>query len=95
VGCWVESVILSLAGGAFGLGLAKIGIRGIFSLYPEANPFNMLELGTTIPRIGTAGSAVTLDWRVLTFALVLSVTRASSLDCFRHSRRRDRIRTPY
>jgi len=68
----VESIILSLAGGALGLGLAKIGILAVFSLYPEANPFNLLDLGTTIPRIGDAGSAVTLDWRVLTFAFVLS-----------------------
>jgi len=68
----VESIILALAGAALGLGLAKIGIFGIFSLYPEANPFNLLDLGTTIPRIGAAGSAVTLDWRVLTFAFLLS-----------------------
>jgi putative ABC transport system permease protein len=70
----VESMILSLLGGAAGVALARIGIRAILGLLPGANPFNLLDLGSTIiPRIGDAGSSVTLDWRVLCFALILSV----------------------
>jgi predicted permease len=57
-----ESVMLSLAGGVVGLAAGFAGIRAILS----ASPGN-------IPRIGLAGSGVTLDWRVLGFTLALSL----------------------
>jgi predicted permease len=57
-----ESVVLSLMGGAFGLALGTIGIRALLAV----NPGN-------IPRIGPEGSGVGIDWRVLTFTVVVSV----------------------
>jgi putative ABC transport system permease protein len=56
-----ESVMLSLIGGALGLLLGSIGVRAL------------LTLNTDIPRIGEHGSAVTMDWRVLTFTLLISL----------------------
>jgi len=57
-----ESALLSLLGGAGGLLLGVFGVRGLLVL----NPGN-------IPRIGKDGAAVTLDWRVLGFTLLLSL----------------------
>jgi predicted permease len=54
-----ESLLLSLAGGALGLLLGYTGVRGLLAI----SPVNM-------PRLGTQGSAVTLDWRVLVFTLL-------------------------
>lgn len=58
----IESVLLSLLGGALGLPAGYIGLHALLGL----NPGN-------IPRIGPQGSAVTLDWQVLTFTLLMSV----------------------
>lgn len=57
-----ESVVLSLAGGASGLAVGYAGVRAILRLSPG-----------NIPRIGTGGSNVNLDWRVLGFTLGLSI----------------------
>src|SRR5467141_3270382 len=57
-----ESVMLSLAGGVLGVAAGYAGIRAILSLSPG-----------NIPRIGTGGSNVSLDWRVLAFTLALSI----------------------
>jgi putative ABC transport system permease protein len=57
-----ESVLLSLAGGAVGLGLGVASVRALLVI----NPGN-------IPRIGPAGSGVTLDWTVFGFTALLSV----------------------
>lgn len=57
-----ESVLLSLSGGVLGLTLGLIGARALLAV----NPGN-------IPRIGVNGSAITLDWSVLAFTLILSV----------------------
>ena len=57
-----ESVLLSLIGGALGLALGAFGVRALLAL----NPGN-------IPRIGTDGSGVTLDWTVLGFTGLVSV----------------------
>jgi predicted permease len=54
-----ESLLLSLAGGALGLLLGYTGVRGLLAVSPA-----------DIPRVGTQGSAVTLDWRVLIFTLL-------------------------
>ncbi|HUI43606.1 MAG TPA: ABC transporter permease [Terriglobia bacterium] len=51
-----ESVLLSLAGGAVGLGLGFAGVRALLALSPG-----------DIPRIGDQGAAVSLDARVLAF----------------------------
>jgi putative ABC transport system permease protein len=56
-----ESVLLSFAGGAIGLILGFIGLRAMLAI----NPGN-------IPRIGLQGAAIALDWRVVTFALLVS-----------------------
>jgi predicted permease len=57
-----ESVLLSFAGGVFGLGLGVVGVRALLAL-------NTADL----PRVGQDGSIVTLDWRVLTFTLAVSI----------------------
>lgn len=54
----LESLVLSLAGGLLGLALASWAIRGAVLLYPDA-----------IPRAAGVG----LDWRVVTFTLVLTL----------------------
>ena len=57
-----ESVLLSLGGGALGLLLGYFGVRALLAI----NPGN-------IPRIGEQGAAITLDWRVLVFTLLVSL----------------------
>ena len=57
-----ESVVLSIAGGALGLGLGAAGVRALLA----ANPGD-------IPRIGEHGAAVTMDWRLLSFTIFVSL----------------------
>jgi predicted permease len=57
-----ESVLLSLAGGVLGLVLGYFGIRALLTV-------NRADL----PRVGENGSLVSMDWRVLGFALVVSI----------------------
>ena len=57
-----ESVLLSLGGGALGLILGYFGVHALLTI----NPGN-------IPRIGEQGGAITLDWRVLAFTLIVSL----------------------
>jgi putative ABC transport system permease protein len=56
-----ESLLLSAIGGALGLMLGWSGVRALLAL----NPGN-------VPRIGEYGSAVAMDWRVVTFTVVVS-----------------------
>ena len=55
----VETLLLSLIGGAAGLVLAKIGIAGVMRMHPE-----------DLPQLVSIG----IDWRVLTFTLLVSLT---------------------
>jgi putative ABC transport system permease protein len=57
-----ESVLLSLGGGVLGLILGYFGVRALLTI----NPGN-------IPRVGEQGAAITLDWRVLAFTLLVSL----------------------
>jgi putative ABC transport system permease protein len=57
-----ESALLSLLGGALGLVIGALGVRALLAV----NPGN-------IPRIGPDGSAVSLDWTVMGFTLLLSL----------------------
>ncbi|MGH9666060.1 MAG: ABC transporter permease, partial [Bryobacteraceae bacterium] len=57
-----ESILLSSLGGMFGLLLGFAGVRALLAV----NPGN-------IPRIGEAGAAVSLDWRVLSFTVLISL----------------------
>ncbi len=58
-----ESVLLSMAGAAFGLGLGVAGIHALLAV----NPVN-------IPRIGVNGSNVSMDWRVFAFTMLAGLT---------------------
>ena len=57
-----ESLLLSLAGGALGLGLGVIGIRALLAVNTAG-----------LPRIGQEGVLVGLDWRVLAFTTLVSL----------------------
>jgi putative ABC transport system permease protein len=57
-----ESLLLSLAGGALGLGVGYLGVHALLKINPG-----------DIPRIGEQGTGVNLDWRVLTFTLIAAV----------------------
>lgn len=56
-----ESVLLSLLGGAVGLATGYAGVRALLAINPGQ-----------LPWVGLHGQAVTLDWRVLLFALGIS-----------------------
>ncbi len=71
-----ESAVLSLAGGALGLLLGIAGIHALLALYPANLPLPTPGSAINIPRVGEAGAAVTLDWRVLTFTVLLSLVTA-------------------
>ena len=68
----IESLVLSAIGGAVGLAIGVVATQMLLRLYPGSNPFMLGALGS-IPRIGDAGAAVTVDWRVLGFALLVSI----------------------
>ena len=57
-----ESVILSLMGGALGLFVGTAGIRALLAINTAG-----------LPRIGEQGVRVGMDWRVLSFAVVISL----------------------
>jgi predicted permease len=57
-----ESIVLSIVGGALGLILGFLGVRALLAMNPG-----------DIPRIGQHGAAVTMDWRVLVFTVVISL----------------------
>jgi putative ABC transport system permease protein len=57
-----ESVLLSVVGGVLGLVVGYLGVRALLAVNP-----------VDIPRIGEHGAAVTLDWRVLAFTLLVAV----------------------
>ena len=57
-----ESVLLSLAGGVLGIVLGLLGIRALLSVNTAG-----------LPRVGEFGSSVGLDWRVSSFAFLVSL----------------------
>jgi putative ABC transport system permease protein len=57
-----ESVVLSVAGGALGLALGLVAIRALLSVNTAG-----------LPRLGEHGVLVGIDWRVLTFTLVVAL----------------------
>jgi predicted permease len=57
-----ESVLLSVMGGALGLGLGLFGIRSLLSINTAG-----------LPRVGANGAAVHLDWRLLAFTAIVSI----------------------
>jgi putative ABC transport system permease protein len=58
-----ESVMLSVAGGVLGLIVGFVGIRVLLTINTAG-----------LPRLGADGSLVSMDWRVVGFALLVSVT---------------------
>jgi putative ABC transport system permease protein len=57
-----ENGVLAVVGGGLGLGLGFAGIHAVLRL-PSVD----------IPRIGSHGSAVSMDWRVLVFTVLVSL----------------------
>ncbi|MBA2603235.1 MAG: ABC transporter permease [Acidobacteria bacterium] len=57
-----ESVLLSLVGGMLGLILGVLGIRALLSVNTAG-----------LPRVGEYGAFVTVDWRVVAFAFLVSL----------------------
>jgi predicted permease len=57
-----ESVVLSFAGGVFGLFLGWAGIRALLSINTAG-----------LPRVGADGDMVSLDWRVVAFTIGVSL----------------------
>jgi predicted permease len=57
-----ESVLLSVVGGALGLVIGFLGIRALLTVNTAG-----------LPRLGEEGSLVHMDWRVLVFALAVSI----------------------
>ena len=57
-----ESVLLSLAGGTLGLALGFIGIHAMLSVNTAG-----------LPRVGENGTLVAMDWRVVSFTLLVSI----------------------
>ncbi|HVZ23256.1 MAG TPA: ABC transporter permease, partial [Vicinamibacterales bacterium] len=57
-----ESVVLAVAGGAFGLFVGWIGIHALLSINTAG-----------LPRVGKAGELVGIDWRVVLFTFGLSI----------------------
>ena len=53
-----ETLLLSLIGGAVGFACAEIGLRALATMHPE-----------NLPQLGSVG----IDWRVLTFTLLVSL----------------------
>jgi putative ABC transport system permease protein len=68
-----ESIILSLIGGTLGLAIGVVGIRVLLAAYPGSNPFTVGSAFNSIPRLGAGASAVSADWRVLVFTLIVSL----------------------
>jgi predicted permease len=57
-----ESVVLSLAGGALGLFVGRLGIRALLSINTAG-----------LPRVGENGALVGLDWTVVAFTTAVSL----------------------
>jgi putative ABC transport system permease protein len=66
-----ENLLLSLAGGALGLGLGIVGIHALLAM----NPGN-------IPRIQGDGAGVAADWRVVAFTLAISAATGIGFGMF-------------
>jgi putative ABC transport system permease protein len=57
-----ESILLSVVGGVLGLAVGYAGVHALLAVNP-----------VDIPRIGEHGAAVSLDWRVLAFTLLVAL----------------------
>jgi predicted permease len=68
-----ESIVLSTISGALGLLVGTMGVKALLLMYPGNNPFRLGDTTTAIPRIGAAGAAVIVDWRVFAFTITASV----------------------
>lgn len=70
-----EAVLISLSSGLIGLVAGSFGVRTLLKLYPSSNPYTIGSSGG-IPRIGSDAAAVTIDWRVYTFTVLVCFTTA-------------------
>jgi putative ABC transport system permease protein len=72
----VESIWLASIGGGLGLLIGVQGVRALLAISPSANPYRLGALAEAIPRVGAAAAAVTVDWRVFVFAVVMCASTA-------------------
>jgi predicted permease len=66
-----ESVLLSFTAGVVGLGLGFVAIRALLSVNTAG-----------LPRLGEQGSAVGIDWRVMSFAVVMATATGVAFGLF-------------
>lgn len=62
---FAEGVLLAVVGGALGLALGLVGVRALLAISTAG-----------LPRLGSAGTLLGLDWRVASFTVVLSLVTA-------------------
>lgn len=72
-GLMVEAMVLAGLGGTAGLLLGVWGARLLVTLLPAANPYILGTIAGRVPRLGSAGSFVVVDWRVAFFALAVTL----------------------
>lgn len=68
-----ETLTLCLVAALLGLYLGRAGIDVLLAAHPDSNPMTLVNNDPSLPRIGSHGSAVVLDWRVAAFTLALAI----------------------
>jgi putative ABC transport system permease protein len=71
-----EAVLLSLVSGLAGLLVGTFGVRTLLTMYSSSNPYKLGSFSDGIPRLGSDAAAVTIDWRVFTFTIVVCFSTA-------------------
>ena len=69
-----ESLVVSVLGAVGGFVAGFVAIRALLTTYPAANPTILGSAMSGIPRIGEHGAAIGIDWRVMSFAIAVSLT---------------------
>jgi putative ABC transport system permease protein len=77
-----ESLVVSGLGAVCGLVGGLVAIRGLLATYPTANPTILGNATGGIPRIGEHAATIGIDWRVMTFAIAVSVVAGVAAGAF-------------